>query len=50
MKKFGKRYGSLIKSYDRTQSFSYQDAVGIVKKNATAKFNESFEVAVKLGL
>ncbi|MGA2296172.1 MAG: 50S ribosomal protein L1 [FCB group bacterium] len=50
MKKFGKRYGALIKTYDRAQTFGYEDAIGIVKKNATAKFDESFEVAVKLGV
>ncbi|NLO19989.1 MAG: 50S ribosomal protein L1 [Ignavibacteria bacterium] len=50
MKKRGKRYNSLIKNYNQKQLFSYQDAVAIVKKNAKAKFDESFDIAMKLGV
>lgn len=50
MKKRGKRYNSLIKNYNHKQLFSYQDAVAIVKKNAKAKFDESFDIAMKLGV
>ncbi len=50
MKKTGKRYAKLVKSYDVENVYSYPEAVAIVKKNATAKFDESFEIAVKLGV
>ncbi len=46
----GKRYKSLTKSYDSSQTYPFQDAIAIVKKNATAKFDESFEVAIRLGV
>lgn len=50
MKKLGKRYASLVKAYDPKGEFNYKEAVAIVKKNATAKFDESFEIAVNLGV
>ncbi|MBM2816897.1 MAG: ribosomal protein [Ignavibacteria bacterium] len=50
MKKFGKRYTAVAGTYDRNKIFVYTDAINIVKKNATAKFDESFEVAMKLGV
>ena len=50
MKKSGKRYASLVKSYDQDATYTYKEAVAIVKKNATAKFDESFEIAIKLGV
>ncbi len=50
MKKHGKRFNALLKKFKQTEFFGYQDAVGIVKKNATAKFDESFDVAIKLGV
>lgn len=45
-----KRYEKIIKSYDRKQTFEYKAAVAMVKKNATAKFDESFEVSMNLGV
>jgi len=50
MKKFGKRYTAAIKSYKTSEVFAFQDAINIVKKNATAKFDESFDVALNLGV
>lgn len=50
MKKSGKRYAKLVKNYDVDNVYSYPEAVAIVKKNATAKFDESFEIAVNLGV
>jgi len=50
MKKNGKRYRALIKSYNSNDIYPYQDAIKIVKQNANAKFDESFEVAIKLGV
>lgn len=50
MGKSGKRFEALLKNYDRNNTFSVGEAVDIVKKNATAKFDESFEVSMKLGI
>jgi len=50
MKKYPKRYKSLISSYDTSKSYSFDEAIKIVKKNATAKFDESFDVAMNLGV
>lgn len=50
MKKHGKRYKALVKNFDPKQIYSYDQAVSIVKNNATAKFDESFDVAIRLGV
>ncbi len=50
MKKRGKRYNSLVKTYNQKQVYTYQEAVSIVKNIAKAKFDESFDVAMKLGV
>ncbi|MFN4984568.1 MAG: 50S ribosomal protein L1 [Ignavibacteria bacterium] len=46
----GKRYKKAAASFDRTQVYEYKKAVELVKKNASAKFDESFEVAMNLGV
>lgn len=46
----GKRYKKAAASFDRTQVYDYKKAVELVKKNASAKFDESFEVAMNLGV
>lgn len=50
MKKHGKRYNSLVKSINQQEIYPYQEAVSIVKKTANAKFDESFEIAMNLGV
>lgn len=50
MKKHGKRYNSLVKSINQQEIYPYQEAVEIVKKTANAKFDESFEIAMNLGV
>lgn len=50
MKKHGKRFKALMKNFNAGNIYPYQEAVEIVKKNATAKFDESFEIAIKLGV
>ena len=50
MRKLGKRYATAIKSYNRKEVYDYKEAIAIVKKNATAKFDESFEFSVSLGV
>lgn len=50
MQKRGKRYSALVKSYDLDKEYDVREAIQIVKKNATAKFDESFEISMKLGV
>lgn len=50
MKKHGKRYSALIKKYDLKEVFAVDKAVDMVKKNANSKFDESFEVSMRLGV
>jgi large subunit ribosomal protein L1 len=50
MKKHGKRYRELLKKYDCKATYPFREAIEIVKNNATAKFDESFEVAMRLGV
>lgn len=48
--KHGKKYNAAVKKYDQKKVFSITDAVGIVKDSATAKFSESVDIAVRLGV
>lgn len=50
MKKHGKRYRALVKTYDLNKEYNIREAIEIVKRNATAKFAESFEISIKLGV
>jgi len=46
----GKRYKAAIAGLDRDAEFSVVDAVKTVKKNATAKFDETIEIAMNLNV
>jgi len=46
----GKRMKAANAAYDKTVDHSVSDAVKIVKGNATAKFDETIEIAVNLGV
>ena len=46
----GKRYRNLRPSIDRTRSYSLDEAVKLVKQNATAKFDETVEFVASLGV
>ncbi len=48
--KLAKRYKAAVESYDRTSRFSLEEAIEVVKKNATAKFDETVEVVARLGV
>src|SRR5689334_13810705 len=45
-----KRYKALRGKVERTKPYAVQDALKIIKENATAKFNESVDVAISLGI
>ena len=49
MKK-GKKYIETSKLVDRTKRYSLDEAVALVKKTSTAKFDETVELALNLGL
>ena len=46
----GKRYKAALAKVDRNKAYTVKDAVGMVKKNASAKFDETIELAVNLGV
>ena len=46
----GKRYSAAVKQVDRLKEYSLAEAIHTVKINATAKFDESVEIAVNLGV
>ncbi len=48
--KRGKRYQELLKLVDRTRLYEPEEAVKLVKQTAKAKFDETVEVAVRLGV
>lgn len=50
MKSHGKRFKNAMKNVDLAKEYALRDAVELVKKNATAKFDESFDVAIRLGV
>lgn len=50
MAKISKRYGALVTTVNRDKLYPISDALAMVKTNATAKFNESIDVAINLGI
>lgn len=50
MPKHGKRYRALAEQVDRDKLYSIDEAVGLLKQVANAKFNETIEVHLRLGI
>ncbi len=50
MAKVGKRYSALSKKVDSLKLYGLDEAVSLVKENANAKFDESIEVHLRLGV
>ncbi|AIK96777.1 50S ribosomal protein L1 [Candidatus Odyssella acanthamoebae] len=50
MAKVGKRLKSAVQSLDRNKVYSLADAVKFIKERATAKFDETIEVAINLNV
>jgi len=46
----GKRYKAAVETVDRNKTYPLEEAVKIVKANAKAKFDETIEVAMNLGI
>ena len=45
----GKRYAEAFKNVDRTALYDTADAIALVKKNASAKFDETVEAHIRTG-
>ncbi len=50
MAKLSKRAKAIKAKVDRTKPYPFENAVALVKELATAKFNESIDVAIQLGV
>lgn len=50
MPKRGKRYQESMKLIDRTHLYDVSEAIDLVQKTAKAKFDETIELAVRLGV
>ncbi|MDO9334082.1 MAG: 50S ribosomal protein L1 [Dehalococcoidales bacterium] len=50
MKEHGKRYVTAVKELDKNKVYSPEEAVALVKKMATAKFDETVELHLRMGL
>lgn len=48
--KHGKKYQDALKGYDRAKQYDAEEALGICIKTGTAKFDETVELHVKLGV
>ena len=49
MKK-GKKYSDSLKLIDRTKQYDPEEAIALVKQTAKAKFDETLEISVRLGV
>ena len=47
--KRGKKYVEAVKSYDKSAQYETAEAIALVKKNATAKFDETIEAHIRTG-
>jgi large subunit ribosomal protein L1 len=50
MARTGKRLTKAYEAIDRTRNYALAEAVGMIKQRATAKFDETIEVAMNLGV
>lgn len=50
MTRHGKRYRAALEKVDRAQLYPLAEAISLVKQLASAKFDESVDLAVRLGL
>ena len=50
MKKNSKRYKAILKNSIKDKKVSAKEALELVKKNSTTKFDESIDVSLKINL
>lgn len=48
--KYGKKYADSLKAYDRSKLYDVNEALGLVVETAKAKFDETIELHVRLGV
>ena len=48
--KRGKKYSDTLKVFDKTQVYDTEEAISLVKKTAVAKFDETVEAHIRLGV
>ncbi len=48
--KYGKKYAESLKSYDRAKAYDAQEAIRVALSTAKAKFDETIELHVRLGI
>ena len=48
--KMGKKYSDSLKLFDRTKQYDPEEAIALVKQTAKAKFDETIEISVRLGV
>jgi large subunit ribosomal protein L1 len=48
--KNGKKHAEALAKIDRTKQYSVEEAIGLVKETAKRKFDESVDVAIRLGV
>ncbi|MBV8748649.1 MAG: 50S ribosomal protein L1 [Candidatus Eremiobacteraeota bacterium] len=50
MRTHGKRFRNLVNAFDRERLYDPSEATQIVKRNASAKFDETVEIHIRLGV
>ncbi|HBZ18731.1 MAG TPA: 50S ribosomal protein L1, partial [Betaproteobacteria bacterium] len=50
MTKLSKRISKIKETVDPSKFYALSDALALAKQNATAKFDESIDIAVNLGI
>lgn len=50
MAEHGKRYNEVVATVEKTKIYEPTEGIELAKKNATAKFDETIEVAIRLGV
>ena len=50
MTKISKRFKKAVEGVDTTKAYSVEEAVKLIKSRATAKFDETIELAINLGV
>ncbi|MDD6034626.1 MAG: 50S ribosomal protein L1, partial [Lachnospiraceae bacterium] len=48
--KRGKKYTDAVKAFDKSAQYDTNEAIALVKKSATAKFDETVEAHIRLGV
>ncbi|TNE33277.1 50S ribosomal protein L1 [bacterium] len=50
MNKRGKKYASVVSKIDKDKKYTVDEAIEFIKSNPSAKFDESFEISMNLGI